>query len=88
MGPVLILTIVVLGFLIMFRVIPTRKTGKFLFWIIAIAVCGPILLGILKTEALNFNPKNHPWWVYIVAFFVVLILLRALLNFIFPKRRR
>ena len=80
--------IFVVGILVMFRGITVRKSGKYLIWIALIFVFGPVLYGIIRIKSLKFLSGNHPWWAYIIAFFIVLIILRVLLNFIFPWRRR
>jgi hypothetical protein len=80
--------IFVIGILVMFGAISTKKSGKYLLWVILAFIFGPVIYGIMKARAGEFLSGSHPWWAYVIAFFIVLILLRILLNFVFPWRRR
>jgi uncharacterized membrane protein YhaH (DUF805 family) len=82
------IAIFVIGILVMFRVISTRKSGKHLLWIALIFVFVPVIYGIMKARAGEFFSGSHNWWEYVLGFFVVLIFLRIILNFVFPWRRR
>jgi len=69
-------------------VISTRKSGKYLLWIGLAFVFAPAVYGIAKANATGLISERHSWWVYLIVFFVILILLRGIMNFIFPWRRR
>ena len=82
------LAILIVGILVMFRVISVSGSGRFLLWIVLAAMFGPVAYRIAKANAIGFFSEKHPWWMYILAFFVVLIFVRGVLNFLFPGRRR
>jgi len=88
MGHVALLAVLAFAFLVMFRVIPKGKTGKWFVWVLLAILFVPMLFGILRTKALDFVSGGYPWWAYLVVFFGVLILLRLLVNFLFPWMRR
>ena len=80
--------LLVIGYLVMFRVIPTRSVGNWVAGVIFILIFGPVLLGIAKGDLAGIRTGDHPWWVYIVSIFVVLFVMRLIFEFIFPRRRR
>ena len=80
--------LLVIAYLVMFRVIPTRSVGNWVVGVILILIFGPVLLGIARGKLIGMKAGDHPWWVYIVLIFVVLFVMRLIFEFVFPRRRR
>jgi hypothetical protein len=82
-----LLAMVVFGFLVMFQVIPTRRVGKYFTWLILLMIFAPVLYGITRTKSLEWLQQRHAWWEYLLAILLILILSRAVLDFLFGRRR-
>ena len=82
------IAILIISILVMFTVISVRKSGKYLLWVVLILLFGPVTYAIMRGKTSQFLSGNHHWWEYVVGFFIVLVLLRILLNFVLPWKRR
>jgi len=81
-----LLALMIIGILVMFRFIPLNKVANWIIGVILIVVFAPVVLATLQTQKNNFTYQNHPLWVYILAFFIVLMIIRLILNFLFQKK--
>ena len=81
-------SLLVIAYLVMFRIIPTRSVGTWVIGIILILIFGPVLLGIAKGKSIGIMSGDHPWWVYIGSIFVILFVMRLIFEFVFSRRRR
>lgn len=88
MGSLAVLALIVFGFLVMFRVIPTYRIGKCLIILLAVIIFAPVALGVIQGQSAAFFSQPQPWWQYLLVFFGALLASRLLLNFIRPRRRR
>ena len=82
------IAILIISILVMFTVISVRKSGKYLLWVVLILLFGPVTYAIMSGNADRFLTGSHHWWEYVAGFFIVLVLLRILLNFVFPWKRK
>ncbi len=87
METLFLLTIVLFGLLVILQVIPLHKVGRYLTCLILLFIFGPVVYGISRSKTTEFFSQSHHWWEYLVFFFLALIVLRIILNLIFPGRR-
>ena len=82
------LCIIVMGLLIMVGVIPLKRIPAYLGALILLFVLGPAFYAMGKQKACQYLAGPHEWWEYVVLFVVMLLLLRIILDFIMPWRRK
>lgn len=87
-GPVSLLAIVVLGYLVIFRAVSLRGAGKFLVFLFLAILLMPIFLNWARYSGDQFFSVKHSWWEYVALFFAALVAVRLILNFAFPRRRK
>ena len=83
-----VLAIMVVGFLVMFRVIPLNKIMDWLFGIILFTILVPVAWAYLQNAMVKLDTWQYPFWVYFLGLFTLLLTLRLFFNFLFPWRRR
>ena len=88
MEQVFVFALSIVSILVLFGVISSKKVSKYVIWIILIFIFAPITYCLLRTKTTNFLSGSHYWWEYVIGFVIILFLLRIILNFIFPWRRR
>ena len=81
-GLLMMLAIMVVGLLTIVQVIPVRKLGSIIFWIVLAGLILPILFPPV------FWNGGSPWWMYLLCFIGVLIGIRLFLDAILLWRRR
>lgn len=86
--PFFLLILVGFGFLVMIGVIPRYKIFKNLMMIILFIMLTPMLLNIGAGKWRELSLTNWHWWYYPVGFLAALIVLRLIINLIFPNRAR
>jgi hypothetical protein len=86
--PFFLLILVGFGFLVMIGIIPRYKVFKYLMMIILFIILMPMLFSMGAGKWRELSLMNWPWWYYPVGFLAALIVLRLIINFIFPNRER
>jgi hypothetical protein len=86
--PLSLLVLAGFGVLVMIGIIPRYKVFKYLMMIILSIVLAPMIFGMGTGKWRELSLMNWPWWYYPVGFLAALIVLRLIINFIFPGRER
>ncbi len=86
--PLSLLFLAGFGVLVMIGIIPRYKIFKFLMMIILFIALAPMVFSMVAGKGRELSMMNWPWWYYPVGFLAMLIILRLVLNFIFPSRER
>ncbi len=86
--PIFLLILVGYGFLVIIGIIPRYKVFKYLMMIILFIMLTPMLLSMGVGKWREISLTHWPWWYYPVGFLAALVVLRLIINFIFPSRER
>lgn len=88
MEPFALVAITLIGLLVIIQVLSPRRAVKWILLILLTFVFGPTILAISKGKTAQYLSQSHAWWEYVVGVLIFLIIVRLLLDFIFPWRRR
>jgi hypothetical protein len=83
-----ILGIMIIGFMVMFGIMPLKKVPVWIIGITLFAIYLPVLISFFHAKFIELVTRKYPWWMYIFVFFGVLFLMRLLIEFLFPGRKR
>ena len=87
-GPLSLLAVVFFAFLVTIGIIPLRKVGKSLVLLLLLIAIAPMFFSSAEYGTAKFFSMKHSWWVYVVLFFGALIVIRLVVSFLFPWKRR